>query len=431
LIIGILPGLRFTRHDLHLALQREGSAKSGLRFGGFWTAAIVVQVAVTVALIPIAGGGASLSNRFERRATALNAERYLAAIFNLEPETPARDSSEATAFVTRRKATYLAIEERLLADPDVEAVAFAERLPGQDQFKYFIAVDAEAASASAIRAVTSNSVSPGFFAAFGAPVLAGRGFNLGDEPQRGVIVNESFVRHVLEGRSAIGQRLRFPEGRNGTVNPDQWFEIVGVTQDIGSHASEESRVEASAVYFPMTAGETGRANMTVRVRGNVNAVAQRLRRIATEADPTLRVGNVIPLIRVNDGEARINWVLTSVISAVSIMTLLLSATGIHAIMAFAVTRRMREIGIRTALGAQPRQIVWEVFTRAFLQLALGVVAGVGLAILFIRVQGDFILSASLLLTAAGVMLTAGLVASAAPLRRALRVDPTEALRREG
>jgi ABC-type antimicrobial peptide transport system permease subunit len=105
--------------------------------------------------------------------------------------------------------------------------------------------------------------------------------------------------------------------------------------------------------------------------------------------------------------------------------------GIHALMAFTVARRTREIGIRTALGAQPHRIAAEIFSRAFLQLALGILVGVGLAMLFDAINSDFIIDAGLLLTAAGAMLTAGLVACAAPLRRALRIDPTEALRREG
>ena len=113
---------------------------------------------------------------------------------------------------------------------------------------------------------------------------------------------------------------------------------------------------------------------------------------------------------------------------VSFIVLLLSATGIHALMSFTVTRRTREIGIRAALGARPGRIVAGIFSRAFLQISAGVLAGSGLAALLGLGSMRQVL---LLLAADGVMLAVGLAACVVPLRRALRIDPTEALRAEG
>jgi len=427
-IIGILPALRMTRNDIHSALRRQGSAKSALQFGGLWTTIIVVQVAITVAFIPLAVGGAMVSNRFEQRAEALNAKQYLSASLSLEPEIPARNPAEATAFGERAKARYQALEQKLLAQPEVEAVAFADRLPGMDQFKYSIEVDVERMSPSAIRTVTSASVAHGFFAAFRAPLLAGREFTARDtERQDSVVVNQSFVRHVFEGRNPIGQRVRFT-GSGETQKPDHWYEIVGIVQDLGSSASEESPVEASALYLPITPGETKSVYLALRLRGSRDTVAQRLIVIAADIDPTLRVSDIVSLDQIGGGEAQINWMLTKVMWAVACMTLLLSATGIHALMAFTVTRRTREIGIRAALGAEPRRIVAGIFSRVFLQLGLGVLAGSGLVALW---GLETTREVGLLLVAVCVMFTVGLISCAAPLRRALRVDPTEALRREG
>jgi ABC-type antimicrobial peptide transport system permease subunit len=107
---------------------------------------------------------------------------------------------------------------------------------------------------------------------------------------------------------------------------------------------------------------------------------------------------------------------------------MLSATGIHALMSFTVTRRTREIGIRAALGASPNRLVAGIFSRAFLQIGIGVVAGTLLAgALGVSHARDVLL----LLAADSVMVVAGLAACAMPLRRALRIDPTEALRAEG
>jgi ABC-type antimicrobial peptide transport system permease subunit len=120
-----------------------------------------------------------------------------------------------------------------------------------------------------------------------------------------------------------------------------------------------------------------------------------------------------------------NWALTSVAWLISFIVLLLSATGIHALMAFTVARRTREIGIRAALGASPRRIVAGIFSRAFLQVGLGVLAGSGLAALWGLNNTRQVL---VLAGAIAVMLIVGLAACAVPLWRALRIHPTEALR---
>jgi ABC-type antimicrobial peptide transport system permease subunit len=123
-----------------------------------------------------------------------------------------------------------------------------------------------------------------------------------------------------------------------------------------------------------------------------------------------------------------NWALTSVAWLVSFIVLLLSATGIHSLMAFTVARRTREIGIRVALGAQPGRIVAGIFSRAFLQISAGVLAGSGLVALIGLGSTRQVL---LLLAADAIMLVVGLAACAVPVRRALSIDPTEALRAEG
>jgi ABC-type antimicrobial peptide transport system permease subunit len=123
-----------------------------------------------------------------------------------------------------------------------------------------------------------------------------------------------------------------------------------------------------------------------------------------------------------------NWALTSVAWIVGFIVLLLSATGIHALMSFTVARRTREVGIRAALGARPGRIVAGIFARAFLQIGAGVLVGSGLAALTGLGSAREVL---LLLAADGIMLCVGLAACAVPVRRALSIDPTEALRAEG
>jgi putative ABC transport system permease protein len=137
-IVGILPALRVTRVQVQDALRSEGTARSGLRFGGFWTAVIVVQVAITVAFLPLAAGGAFEANRFRQRAEGIGADRYLTASVGIDREDHMIDS---TSFATRARLSFDELERRPHAEPGVEQVAFADRLPVMDQFKYWIEVD--------------------------------------------------------------------------------------------------------------------------------------------------------------------------------------------------------------------------------------------------------------------------------------------------
>jgi cell division protein FtsX len=147
-IVGVLPALRVTRINVHDALRNEAAARSGLKFGGFWTGVIVVQVAITVAFLPLAAGGAFESNRFNQRAEGIGAERYLTAGVGIDREDYVMDSAAFTAH-TRR--AFEALESRLREEPSVEAVAFSDRLPVEDQFKYTIEVDSMGGVPAGIR----------------------------------------------------------------------------------------------------------------------------------------------------------------------------------------------------------------------------------------------------------------------------------------
>ncbi|HEX2219349.1 MAG TPA: ABC transporter permease [Gemmatimonadales bacterium] len=423
-IIGVLPALRVTRVNVQDALRNEGAARSGLRFGGFWTTVIVVQVAITVAFLPLAAAGVFESNRFRQRAEGIGAERYLTASVAIDREDHGADSA---AFAARARLSFDELERRLRAEPGVEQVTFADRLPVMDQFKYSIEVDTTAgAPSTGLRRSTLVQVSRGFFDAFGTSVVAGRDFEpLDFETGRVMIVNESFARHVLGERNPVGQRIRVVGGEDSSVAGEEWYEVVGMVRDFGWQLPRPE--EQSAMYRPRLPAPD--ADMSLAVRVHVpEAFATRLRTVAAEVDPTIRLADVQLLGKVGGGEAQMNWALTSVAWLVSSIVLLLSATGIHSLMSFTVARRTREIGIRAALGASQGRIVAGIFSRAFLQIGAGVLAGSALAALLGLGSGRELL---LLLAADGVMLVAGLIACAVPLRRALRIDPTEALRVEG
>jgi len=432
-IVGILPALRVTRVNIQDMLRSEsagrGGAGGGLKFGGFWTAVIVVQVAITVAFIPVAFNGVSESSRFKERAHAIGAERFLAAHAAIDRDDFGVDSA---TYAARVRSSFDALESRLSAEPGVERVAFADRLPVEDQLKYGFAVDtAVGVPKEGLRASAMTYVSRGYFGAFGTSIVAGRGFAPFEyEPLGGrvLIVNESFARNVFGPRNPVGQRVRllsYPsELTLFGVDTTQWLEIVGVVKDFGRQPLRPE--EQSVMYRPTLPGGGPASNLVVRVR-DPNAFAMRLRTIAAEVDPRIGLTGVQQLGRVGGEQARINWTLTVVAWLVAFIVLLLSATGIHALMSFTVSRRTREIGIRAALGAHHGRLVAAIFSRAFLQIGAGIAVGSGIAAL----RGfESTKQVMLLISADAIMLVVGLVACALPVRRALRVDPMEALRAE-
>lgn len=423
-IVGILPALRVTKVNVMDAMRNAGAAGSGLKFGGFWTVVIVAQVAITVAFLPLAASGVFESNRFNQRAEGIGAERFLTASVDIDREDHGLDSAATAA---RARAAFDALERRLIAEPGVEHVAFADRLPVEDQFKYRIEVDTLAgAPTTGIRTSTLVHISGGFFGAFGTSVVAGRDFvPLDFDAGHVMIVNQSFAHHVLGDRNPIGQRIRIVSGEDSRATGEQWYEIVGMVKDFGWQLPLPH--EQSAMYRPVLPGQGADMSLALRV-SDPEAFAERLRTVVAEADPTIRLTEVQQLGSVGGGEAKINWALTSVAGLVGFIVLLLSATGIHALMSFTVARRMREIGIRSALGASPRRIVAGIFGRAFIQISIGVVVGSALVVM---VGSGTARELMILLGADLIMLAVGLTACAVPLRRALRIDPTEALRAEG
>jgi putative ABC transport system permease protein len=422
-IVGVLPALRVTRLNIQDALRREQAAGASLQFGRVWTTVIVVQVAITVAVIPLAPVLANAANRFGQRAEAVDADRYLSAAVAFDRQ-PQGDS----AALPRDRQAVAELEQRLRAEPGVDRVAFADRLPVMDTSKCSIEVDtATGAPGTGLRVTTLAHVSAGFFAAFGSAVVAGRNFSpLDVERGKVVIVNQAFTHLVLGDHNPIGQRIRITHSdEDGTAADDGWYEIVGMVRDVGWQMPEPS--EQAAIYHPALLQPGTNLRVAVRVHDPMD-FAPRLRMLANIVDPEMQVTDVRLLRDVGGRGATLTWTATYVAGFISVLVLLLSASGIHALMSFIVARRTREIGIRVALGAPSMRIVSGIFSRAFAQIAAGILAGSALVALKIDVGS--VTQVWVLIGADAIMLLAGLAACILPLRRALTINPTDALRAE-
>lgn len=293
-----------------------------------------------------------------------------------------------------------------------------------------------------------NQVDASFFETYRVPTLVGRGFDSGvfaGTPTAGgfaagdvtakpnaVVVNRNFADTIAPGGNALGHRFRYVRAMDGEWRdgPDagRWYEVVGVVGNL------PVTTDARVAYHPAGPGQIHPAHLQLRSRGGPAGLAERLRASAASVDPALHVDEVHTLAEIYR-EHRFGDNLGAItIGAVSGSVLLLSAAGLYALMAFTVAQRRREIGIRSALGAQPRQLVVAVFRRAFWQIGAGSAVGMLAACLVGRYvpieQIGGLPIPGVLPGAAAFMLLVGILAALGPARRGLRIDPTEALRSE-
>ena len=443
-IVGALPALKATRSRLQGTLQ-QASGGTAMRLGAAWTAMIVAQVALAVAVLPLATAGVALWAHQALAAPAVPPGEWMTATLHLDREDDA--GAEAAEDEARLAARYASRQSELLrlvrAEPGVVAAVAMSSVPGEEQE---VRIEVEGAAPSAGGAAQGGSdghdaqlarVEPGHFGAFGIPLLAGRAFGDADAGAgAAAIVNRSFVQEILAGGEPLGRRIRRvvgrsdAEGERPTFGP--WLEIVGVVPDFPNRVNV--RFPEPRIYQPLVAGASRPATIAVRVRGGEPAeLGGRLRELALGVDPMLRIGGVAALDEsLHDRHLELR-VLVGVVVLVTLSVLLLSAAGIYALVSFTVTRRRREIGIRAALGAGPRGIVVGVLSKVMRQIAIGIVVGSAVAWrLDQAMDGGFTggRGAWLLLVVAAMMMVTGLLAAAGPARRALRIEPTEALKGE-
>jgi hypothetical protein len=436
-IAGVVPALKVTR-GLQARLRRSAAGGGGLRFGGVWTAVIVAQVAVTVAFPATAFFARRYVVGIRSLDVGFPAERYLSARLEMDHEPPAGDpaggDTSRAAFVARAGGVARELERRLGAEPGVVGVTFADRLPRTQHPPRRIEVDDAAVMAdSGLRhAAGVVSVDVDWFEVLGAPVRVGRSFGAADlaTDARPAVVNRAFVRDALGGRNPVGRRIRLAGSSRDGTGPGPWYEIVGVAPDLGVIADDPD--EGAGIYLPAAPGEATPLHLVVHLRGDPASFAPRLRTLATAVDPTLRLHDVLPLDQVGASLWTELAFLFKLLTVVSLLALLLSLAGIYSVMAFAVSRRTREIGVRVALGAPRARVVGAVFARPMAQVAGGLAAGAVLVLLLTRANMR-LTARELAWTAAYMALMLGvcLLACVVPTRRALRVEPTEALRADG
>ena len=470
LIAGLVPALKATGRQMRAGLHALGN-RTGMQLGRTWAVLVVVQVALSLAALPAAVEIGWGTIRKGALGPGFAAEQYLAARLTMDrptidPATTARTAGEGDAaareeeaFVTRFAARQDELVRRLEADPGILSVTVAS-LPGDEPWQR-IEVESvndpspsgsaesgldsenrdEAISQETIFSARSlvrvNHVDDAFFDVFDIPLLSGRGFETADfdaamfpAGRNAVVVNRAFVLQTMGSQNPLGRRFRYipEEGReaDGTAEVPPWLEIVGVVED------RPANVERGTIYRPATPGQIHPTNISLRLASDPTGAATRLREVTTALDPTLRLDAIQGLDEMYREKAVGNNAGALSLAAVTLSVLLLSAAGMYALLSFTVNRRRREIGIRSALGAQPQRLLINIFGRAMRQFAVGSAVGVGIALLidhFIPAEMVGGLSVPGVIPAAtALMLLVGGLAAIGPARRGMQVEPIEELR---
>jgi putative ABC transport system permease protein len=444
-MLSVLPALKVTRTRVQPHLANVGSGGATLRFGRVWTGAMLVQVALTAIGIPVALESVSQTMRKVQTRAQFPSREYLAARIDLgrpfEGET-------TPAFRDRRARTFEALATRVAQEPGVVAVTYSDQPVGSGAARFIEAESSPGTGPAYDGRFAASGVGPGFFEVFDRPIVAGRAFHGGDfgPSARTVIVNEAFAREFSRETgigSPIGARLRFAV--SSSDNDDEagtrptaweaWGEIVGVVRDFGLDPDDNGS-EQPHVFHAASAGAVSSLVMSVRARDNPATLAARLPLIATAVDARLVVQESQPMkqwVRQRDDGL---IVMVGAQVAVTVLVLFLSALGIFSLVSVSVSRRTREIGLRAALGATGRQVLARILSRALTLIGSGITVGGAVLMWSLwlgagpsgRAGEDIAIFARHLGVTSAVMIAACLLACIGPARRALRINPTDALR---
>ncbi len=422
-VSGVLPAIRASGANVNEVLKDESRGSSSFRGGMISRALVVFEIALSVGLLVAAG----LTIKSVTRLRTIDFGFPTRSIFTARvalPETAYGDSAAQVRFFDQ-------LYGRLGDLRGVESYTLTGMLPVLGAPRQSFAVEGKAyAKDSDYPETHSITTYPGYFRTFQV-ALEGRDFGSADTRSSDpvAIVSHTFATKYFGGASPVGRRFRL----GGAKSTEPWRTVVGVVPDLWNDGLENEKPES--VYLPFAQSPQRFMSVTLRTRGNPAAMTAPVRTLVTSLDPDLPIYFVKTLQERIDEESWFFRVFGALFMIMGAVALVLAAVGLYGVMAFNVARRTREMGVRMALGAQPRDVVRLIMRQGLIQLAVGLVLGSGLAFLLskglriILFQVSFLDPVVVGLTFA-VLIAAALVATLVPAFRATRVDPVVALRYE-
>ena len=428
LLSGLMPSLQASRADLNDVLKEEGRGSSSLHLGLFSRWIVVAEVAISCLLL--VGAGLMIRSVVSLRTLDLGFDPggvFTARIALFEPAYP----DEA-----RRVAFFEALTARVGTLPGVAAAAASTSLPGQGTGSVPYQVEGRTHPAAGdVPSARLALVSPGFFEVFGTEILAGRGFHrmdtAGSLPV--AIVNESFAARVWKGEDPLGKRIRLVPGP-GRVEP--WRTVVGVVPDMQMAGLANLEGEQSGFFLPLSQRCPRFVSIVAKTRTDDPLTLAPLVRAQVNAlDPDLPLYFVSSM---EDELARLSFfpnLFGTLFAIFGVAALLLASVGIYGVIAFAVSQRTREIGIRMALGARKKTVLHLILRQGMLHLSFGLLLGLGLALFVWSFLDRFLVGVeskdpATFAIVAAVLGAVAFLACWIPAWRATRTDPLVAIRAE-
>jgi putative ABC transport system permease protein len=421
---GGLPALHAARVSAGAVMKDDSRSSTSGRLGRFSGGLVIVELAVSCGLLIAAG----LMIKSVVQLKTLPMPFAVDEILTARVDLPASDYPNSAASIR--------FFEQLLpgvrAVPGVEAATLSDGLPGAGNGSIPVQIEGKAyPQASDYPLAREGIVTPGYFETFQTPILNGREFSTQDTAsgQPVAIVNESFARTHFPGGGAVGRQMRRIRP-NGT---EPWLTIVGVVPDLIMQGIGNNNASPVGYYIPIAQSDVANGvRIAVRTRGEPTVIAPQIRSAVAALDPNLALYEISSLRRVIDRQTWFYTTFGTFFMVFGACALFLAGAGLYGVMSFAVTQRTREMGVRSALGAQGLQLIVLVMRRSIVQLAIGMGLGLGLAVLaagalqpvLYKVNPrDAAVFTAVVLTLAVV----SVIASFLPARRVTRIDPVTAL----
>jgi predicted permease len=427
---GLAPALKATKIDLVPTLRDDGEVRLPGHRLTLRNALVVFQVAVSVLLL----GGTSI---FLQLLSASRAQRVGYAIDGVAMlETDVRYAGYST---TEARNVYEELRRRVAAIPGVESAVLTRGLPMQTTGASLIVEGAGTADVPVV-VVGAIWAGPGYFDTLRIPLLYGRAFDERDraDTPRVAVISASMAKQFFGDVNAVGRRFRFEQDTNA------WIEVIGVVPDTGTADLQDDLVDPTPelLYRSFTQSDlpptTVLARTTLDAAGLVAAMQRELRSV----NVTLPVISARTMAQYLEDSLVVSKAVATFLGALGMVGLCLASIGLYAVVAFAVSQRSREIGIRMALGARSTQVVWSVGREVAVLVGVGTGVGLALSLLAILALGAIAAPAPgislyrptadpmALLSIVAFMAMVGTAAAYLPARRAARMDPLGAIRRD-
>jgi predicted permease len=438
IIFGLAPALQVTKTNVNEVLKEGGRGNAG-GVRARWLTGTMVVLELALTLVLLVGAGLMIRSFLKLYTLELGIKTDNLLTIGLGLSGTKYPNADA------RRAFYDNFGPRLASIPGVQSVAFTTSVPpfGSNRRGFELEGGPVRKPDEQAQQVSTVTVSPAFFETAGVQLRRGRLFNDADGSpgQENVIINERLAAEFFKNEDPIGRRLRFvqppPPAAERPAQPAPvpvWRTIVGISPTI-RHANQQDAEPTNVIYLPQRQEAPGFTNLLIRTALPPGALMSAVREQMRNVDPDQPVQNVQTMAQLLDRQMWPYRVFGSLFAIFAAIALVMSAVGLYAVMAYSVTQRTTEIGVRMALGANGGDVRWLILRRGLWQMGLGLTLGLAGAFGLSRVLRTLLVQVTptdpLTFSVITVILTVVAIAACLiPASRASRVDPLVALRAE-